>query len=423
MNIWYLHQHATPYSIAGMHRPFEFGEYFQSAGHKLTVFCSSYLHFAGYDIIEGKAKVLLKNFDGIDTVYVKTDGYKGSGFKRVVNMIQFWRRMIPVGKKYAKKTGKPDVIIASSPQPLTMLAGLKLAKKFHVPCICEIRDFWPEVFFCNGIVKEKSLFGRALLRGERYIYEKADGLVFLKEGDHTYITDKGWDKGHGGKIDMDKCAYINNGVDIRRFDKDLNQFPFEDPDLDNGKFNVVYCGSIRPVNNIRMILNVAKLVPEAQFLIYGAGSCVDELKTRIEDEKITNAKMKGYVDNKYVASILHRSSLNLLNYSSEKYNWSRGNSSNKLFEYLASGKPVLSTVKMGYDILERYQCGVSAEETTPEEIASKVKQIMAMSKDDYQAMADNARKAAEDFDIPKLARRYLDEIDRLMKKAKNSKGE
>ena len=133
--------------------------------------------------------------------------------------------------------------------------------------------------------------------------------------------------------------------------------------------------------------------------------------------------MKGYVDNKYVSSILHRSSLNLLNYSGQKYNWSRGNSSNKLFEYLASGKPVLSTVKMGYDILERYECGLSANETTPEEIALKISKIMALGENDYQVMAANARKAAEDFDIPKLADKYLSEIDRLMARTKTSKGE
>lgn len=382
----------------------------------MTAFCSSYLHFACYNMIEDHSKVLLKNFDGIDTVYVRTCGYQGSGFKRIVNMIQFWKRLYPAGKRYAKEHGKPEVIIASSPQPLTMLAGLKLAKKFGVPCICEVRDFWPEVFFLGGVVKEKSLLGKILLRGERYIYEKADGLVFLKEGDHTYITDKGWDSEHGGKIDMDKCAYVNNGVDIKRFDEDVAKYPYEDPDLDNGKFNVVYCGSIRPVNNIDMVLDAAKLVPEAEFLIYGEGSCAEALRKRIESENITNVKMKGYVDNKYVASILSRSSLNLLNYSGAKYNWSRGNSSNKMFEYLASGKPVLSTVKMGYDILERHHCGLSANETSAEAIAEKIKEVMAMSQLDYEAMASNAREAAEEFDIPKLADKYLNEMDRLMKR-------
>lgn len=423
MNIWYLHHHATPYEIAGVHRPFEFGEYWEKEGHHLTVFISSYFHWAGYNMINDHNKVLFQKCDGIDTVFVKTSSYKGSGLKRAYNMVEFWRRVTPIAKKLAKKKGKPDIILASSPQPLTMLAGLKLAKKFGVPCICEIRDFWPEVFFLCGVVKEKSLFGRIMLREERRIYERADGLLFLKEGDHTYITDKGWDIGHGGKVDMAKCSYVNNGVDLARFDKNKSDNPYEDADLDTGKFTVVYCGSIRAVNNLDLLLNAAKLVPEASFLLYGDGTCVKDLHRRIDEEKINNVKLKGYVDNKYVSSILSRSSLNILNYSGKKYNWSRGNSSNKLFEYLASGKPVVSTVKMGYDLIERYGCGYSVSETTPEQIAEMIKKVMALSPEEYSAMCLNARRAAEDFDAPKLANKYLQEMERVLASYKARKGE
>ena len=138
-------------------------------------------------------------------------------------------------------------------------------------------------------------------------------------------------------------------------------------------------------------------------------------------------KLKGYVDNKFIPSILSHSSLNLLNYSGTAYNWSRGNSSNKLFEYLASSRPVLSTVKMGYDIIERYNCGASVTNTTPEEIAAEIRKIKEMNDAEYTLLCQNARKAAEDFDIPTLSQRYLAEIDRIMqrynltKKQKNHK--
>ena len=151
-----------------------------------------------------------------------------------------------------------------------------------------------------------------------------------------------------------------------------------------------------------------------RFLIFGTGNCVNDLKKRIEDEGINNVKLKGYVDNKYIPSILSNSSLNLLNYSGTAYNWTRGNSSNKLFDYLASGKPILSTVKMGYDIIERYQCGSSVENTTPKEIAAEICKIAELSQEDYLNMCKNARTAADDFDIPKLADKYLAEIERVI---------
>ena len=425
MNIWYLHHYATPYEIPGLHRPFEFGEYFNKHTHKTTVFTSSYLHYSSANMIEDNSKYLSKQYNGVDTVFIKTCSYQNSGIKRVVNMLEFGIKLPKIAKDYARKNGAPDIIIASSPHPFTMLAGLKIAKRFGIPCICEVRDFWPEVFFFGGKLKEKSLLGRILLAGERYIYTKADGITFLKEGDHTYITDKRWDTDHGGKIHMDKCIYVNNGVDIKLYDKRISEFCYEDEDLNRESFTVVYCGTIRPVNNLDLVLDTAKLLGEEYtFLVFGTGNCVESLQKRINDEKITNVKLKGYVDNKFIPSILSHSSLNLLNYSGTSYNWSRGNSSNKLFEYLASGRPVLSTVKMGYDIIKRYNCGSSVEHTTPEEIAQEIRKIKDLDKVEYSALCKNARTAAKNFDIPILSEKYLIEMERIISEfnLKNRKG-
>lgn len=415
MNIWYLHHYATPHELPGLHRPFDFAKYFACAGHQTTVFAASYLHYADKNIIEDNAKYLVKQNNAIHTVFVRTCGYKNSGAKRVINMLQFGLKLPRIAKQYAKKAQKPDVIIASSPHPFTMLAGLRIAKMFGVPCICEVRDFWPEVFFFGGKLKKDSILGKILLAGERYIYTKANGITFLKEGDHTYITDKGWAVEQGGKVDMKKCIYVNNGVDIKLYDERRAQFLYEDPDFEDDKFTVVYCGTIRPVNNVDLILDTAKILgDDYRFLIFGTGNCVEALQRRIDEEQIDNVKLKGYVDNQLIPSILSHSSLNLLNYSGTAYNWSRGNSSNKLFEYLASGKPVLSTVKMGYDIIEKYNCGSSVEHTTPEEIAEEIRKIKELDAGAYLSLCNNARTAAKDFDIPKLSNEYLREISRIM---------
>src|SRR5690625_6806467 len=91
--------------------------------------------------------------------------------------------------------------------------------------------------------------------------------------------------------------------------------------------------------------------------------------------------MKGFVDKQFIPNILSKSSVNILNYSQTKYNWSRGNSSNKLFEYMASGKPIISTVKMGYSIIDKYRCGFELENSTPEELAATILKIKNISKE------------------------------------------
>ncbi len=422
MNIWYLHHYATPKHIAGLHRPFEFGKYFIENGHDLTVFSSSYLHFANENMIEDKQRYREETYDGIKTVYIKTCGYASSGMKRIINMTQFYFRLFDAAKKQVKKSGRPDVIIASSPHPFVMIAGIKLAKKYGVKCICEVRDFWPEVFFLGGRLKEKSLIGRMLLAGEKWIYTKADSLVFLKEGDYKYIDEHGWGVKNGGKVDENKIYYVNNAVDLQAFERNMQENTIDDEDLKSDKFKVVYCGSIRPVNNVGLLVDAAKHVEDGvQILVYGSGSCLEELQNRVRDEHITNIKFKGYVNSNKIPFVLSKASVNILNYSANQYNWSRGNSSNKLFEYLASGKPVISTVKMGYCILEKYSCGLSTEECNGEKIAKSINYIKNLSKEEYANMCKNAQNAAKEFDTPKLAAKYLELINETIVKNKKEK--
>ena len=256
-----------------------------------------------------------------------------------------------------------------------MVAGIRIAKKLDIPCVCEVRDFGLK--FLWGQIKE-GFIGKLLVKGEHWIYKNSDAIIFLKEGDFTYITDNKWDISQGGDINLEKCYYINNGVDINDFNKKMNSNILADEDLNSGKFNVVYTGAIRPVNNVGNILDTAKLLKynkEIQFLVYGEGNQSGILKQRVIDENLTNVKMKGFVDKKYIPYVLSKSSVNILNYSQSKYNWSRGNSSNKLFEYMASGKPIISTVRMGYSPIEKYQCGLSLEEDTPECLAKTFKNL------------------------------------------------
>jgi glycosyltransferase involved in cell wall biosynthesis len=125
--------------------------------------------------------------------------------------------------------------------------------------------------------------------------------------------------------------------------------------------------------------------------------------------------MKGRVAKAHIPFVLSTSSVNLLNYSQTQYNWTRGNSSNKLFEYMASGKPIISTVKMGYCPLERYNCGISIEPSTPEELAKAVVSVKNMPVREYEAMGQNAREGAKDFDFEVLTSRLVKVIDAEMR--------
>ena len=413
-SIWLWNHYATDMYKNQGGRHYWFAQNLILKGYDVTVFCANTYHNKTEFIDTGKKKFVTDILNNIPFVFVKTTPALGNGLDRVKNMVLFYWNLFSVSKQYVKDNEKPDVIIASSVHPLTMVAGIQIAKKMNVPCICEIRDLWPEAIFSFNKAKENSLLGKILLAGEHWIYKKADALIFTKEGDTDYIKEKKWDTKQGGDINLNKAHYINNGVDIKAFNKSIDENIIDDMDLKSGKFNVIYVGAIRPVNNVGNILDAANFLKdnkEIQFLIYGDGNQKEMLEKRVADEGLTNVKMKGFVNKQFIPYILSKSSVNVLNYSHTQYNWARGNSSNKLFEYMASGKPIISTVKMGYSIIEKYKCGVELKNSTPQELANAILEIKKMPLEKYELLSNNAKRGAEDFDFKVLTEKLIDVIN------------
>ena len=409
-NIWVFHHYATPPTMNGFTRPFNFAINMNDKNYRTTVFTASYLHFSDTNIINDSAPFKKEEYLDVSFVFVKTPSSAKNTLARVKNIIAYYKNLQRITKRYSRQFGKPDLIIASSPHPLSMVAGIRVSKKLNVPCVCEIRDLWPEAIFAFGKTKETNLLGKMLISGEHWIYKNADALIFLKEGDTDYLEERKWTIEQGGNIDLTKCHYINNGVNIEEFNRQIDNNILQDQDLMGDKFNVVYTGALRPINNVGNILDAAKILKEhenIQFLIYGDGNQAKMLNQRVADEGLTNVKMKGYVDKKFIPYVLSKSSVNILNYSQTKYNWSRGNSSNKLFEYMASGKPIISTVKMGYCPLKKYGCGVSLEEDTPDELAKAIMSIYDMPKEAYNKMGHNAMDGAKHYDYKVLTEKLI----------------
>lgn len=419
--IWIMNHYASSMYRDRAGRHFWFARELKKCGYDATVFCANTFLDNEQQIEIEKSVFTEQYIDKIPFIFVKTVIAAGNGIDRIKNMGMFYKNLFPATREYAKKHGKPDVILASSVHPLTMVAGIQIARKMKVPCICEIRDLWPEAIFRFGKASENSLLGRVLTWGEHWIYRNADALIFTKEGDTDYLKEKQWTTAQGGDVDLGKCHYINNGVDIVAYDRNIIENVFDDEDLDSSCFNVIYAGSIRPINHVGNILDAASIISAHKgyericFLVFGNGSELSALKERVKNEKISNVKLKGFVERKYIPNILSKSSVNILNYAQHQYNWSRGNSSNKLFEYMASGKPIISTVCMGYSIINRYQCGVELEEDTPEALAEQVMRFHDMSEEQLARMGANARNGAKDFDIGVMTQKLVKVIESVMK--------
>ncbi len=414
-NIWILNHYATSMFRDHGGRHYWFAKYLLNKKYKPTIFCASTIHNSDEVIDTKKKRYISCTTDKIPFVFINTPPYKGNGIKRIFNMMAFYKSLFCITKEYADLYGKPDIILASSVHPLTLVAGIKIAKKMAIPCICEIRDLWPEGFIAYGLLKQNNLLARILYHGEKWIYKKADKLIFTMEGGKDYIVEKGWDKVSGGPIDLDKVYHINNGVDLDVFNYNRENYQIEDPDLENDSiFKVIYTGSIRMVNKVALLLDAAKILQEKgvediKFLIWGDGNERKQLEVRVKEENLTNVSFKGRVDKKYIPYITSRSQLNIaLGENLPLYSF--GGSLNKMFDYFAAGKPVLFTFKLGYSIIDRYGAGLELSESSPMKIVESILYFKNLSEEQYSGYCENAKRAAKEYNFEKLTERLIDVI-------------
>ncbi|SOB93603.1 glycosyltransferase involved in cell wall bisynthesis [Ureibacillus xyleni] len=408
-NIWLINHYAAAMYLDRAGRHYSFAKNLNERGYSPTIFCASTIHNSNNESIElGNEKYLINQVQDISFVFIKTPSYSGNGMQRIKNMFSFYRNLFPVAKEYAKKYGKPDTIVASSVHPLTLVAAIKIAKKLGVPCICEVRDLWPESLVAYGILKRKSLFTKLLYTGEKWIYKNADKLIFTMEGGKDYIIERGWDKNSGGPIDVKNIYHINNGVDLEKFNFNKNEFVLDDSDLSNEEtFKVVYTGSIRQANNVKKIVEIGENIhhrgyKNIQFLIYGKGPDKESLENYCVENEITNIKFKGFIDKKYIPYVLSQSNLNIIQLFDQNELKQYGASLNKMFDYFASGKPTISDCLFGYDLIQKYKCGIVIDNATVEQLTEAIVEMSELPQEQYEVYCKNALIAARDYDFKVL---------------------
>lgn len=421
MNVWIVNHYAIPPSMGGLVRHYYFSKYLQKQGHNVRIFTSSKIHNTDINMIQDKSLYKEEIVDGVGYTFVRSRDYKGNGIDRITNMIDLPFKMWKAMKNFYK-TEKPDVIYTSSPDLFVAFFALLYGKKYKVPVVVEIRDLWPEsIVEYNGMSRKNPII-QVLYQLEKWIYKKADQLIFTMEGGKEYICDKGWEKA----VDLDKVNHVNNGVDLDEFQTDIEKYQISDKDLNEiSKFKVVYVGSIRRANNVHNLVEVAKELKyrkeeDIQILIYGDGTDRKELENICLDNHLDNVIFKGKVEKKYIPYILSKSNLNILNYK-QAATWKYGGSQNKQFEYLASGRPICSNVKMGYSIIEKNKCGVEENIDSISRYTDIIINYKNMDTQKYEVQCTNARNAANDFEYNVLGEK-IEKILKNMKESYSSKG-
>jgi glycosyltransferase involved in cell wall biosynthesis len=411
MNIWIVNHYAIPPSLGGLVRHYYFSKYLQKKGHEVEIFTSAKIHNTDINLIKDNSLYKRKSMDGVKYTFIRSREYKGNGLDRILNMIDFPFQVIKTLNRYYKKR-KPDVIYTSSPDLFVAFFAVCYGKFHRIPVVLEVRDLWPESIVSYNNMNKKNPIISILYQLEKWIYRSADNIIFTMQGGWKYIKEQRWDK----KIDIQKVYHINNGVDIEEYGENMQKYKVHDSDLENPSvFKVIYVGSIRKVNHLHTLVEAAEVikkkgVEDIRFIIYGDGTQREELEKECRKKQL-NIVFKGAVDKKYIPYILSKADLNLINVMSSSVN-RYGCSWNKLFEYMASKKPILSNTPVSYDLIKKNNLGISRKFSTAEEFAESILTFKDMDIESYNQMCQNAEQCAVQYDYKRLS----DKLEKVLEK-------
>ena len=400
--VWLIQQHSMPPELGHYNRQNNFGKYLKCDGYNPIAFAGSKLHNSDVQLIQDRRKFIMYTNSECPFCFIKTCDYGNSKIKRIVAELQFHWNLYRNRKKFPK----PDIVLGSSSYMMSACLAIILARKFKCKSIVEVRDLWPQTIVDYLGYSPKNPIIRLLYCVEKWMYTNADELVFTMEGGKDYIIEHKLDKAHGGKVDLKKVHHINNGVDLEKFIEARENNHFYDEDLaDPDKICIVYTGSIRRVNHLEYILQIVKnfLGTNIYFLIWGQGYEKDSLKMQAQKEGLVNVKFKGYVEKNNIPSILTQADILFLHSQYEpvlRY----GYSLNKLFDYIAAGKPIIADLDGKYEIIRRNNIGIVIPNNDPQKASEMIKALV-YSSDGFDKYIRNISDVAKQYDFLNLTKK------------------
>jgi glycosyltransferase involved in cell wall biosynthesis len=401
-NIWLFNHYAITPNLPGGTRHFDFGKELVRRGYKVTIFASSFHYSLLRETKEyEKEKFIIEDYEGVRFVWLKTFSYSGNDWRRVVNMLSYAIRAYEVAQKI--NTEKPDIIIGSSVHLFAVFTAYLLSKKYKTPFIMEVRDLWPQTLMDMGVSKWHPF---VILLGilEKFLYKRADKIIVLLPRANEYIEKLG--------ISPEKIVWIPNGVDFERF-QFKNGGSLRDETYTSDEFIVTYTGAIGKANNLDVAIEAAKILqkdyPNIKFLFVGDGPEKGRLLEIVKKEKINNVEFRPPVaKNKIVEIILKSDALFFHLQDSPIFKY--GISSNKLFDYLASGKPIIFSSNSINNPVDEAKAGITVPPDNSQALADAIIKLYKMSPEERRTMGLNGRKYVEKYhSIPVL----VDKLEKI----------
>lgn len=304
---------------------------------------------------------------------------------------------------------KYDVAFIDSTPPIQ---GLKLPivrllrKK---PVVYNAQDLFPETLSGTGLVKQGGLLWKIGMWVSNVTFSNSDKIIAISNDIKRSMVTRG--------VPAEKIEVVYNWVDekaVQPVAKEDNPL-FDEFGLDRSQFTIVYAGNLGNAQNIGIVLDGAKELPEVQFAVFGSGGLENEVRKRISDEGLTNVHLNPLQPVERVKFVYSLGDACIV---SCKGGLGGSAMPSKSWSIMSCGRPVVASFDEGElkEILENNNCGVFSHAGNVKEFVAAIRQL-ATNREKCEEMGKSARQ----FILNNLtkevgAKKYVDIIKSVVKK-------
>ena len=397
MNIWLVNHYAILPQQAGGTRHYVLARELVERGHQVTIIASSFDHTTRQEmhLREGEAS-RLEVVNGVRFLWIRTPPYRGNSPKRLWNMMVFARKVL--GLQATDLGGPPDVVLGSSPHLFAAWAAERIARRYRVPFVLEVRDLWPQSLVDLGGFSENHPFVQFLERIERSLYQRACRIITLLPGAGGHVAEKGGD--------ISRITWIPNGVD-------LSLVPAPTPPPSNGEFTFLYAGAHGLANRLDFLLDAIQYAQNMRpdltlrFRFVGDGPEKPALIERSRKLGIQNVTFEDPVPKSEIYHVMSAANaFVVVLHDTPLYRW--GISVNKIYDYLAMARPIaLAAPDSIYNNpVKEAGAGLTASAGDPKAYAESLIELANMPAEELWRIGLKGRKYVEEnHDFKRLADR------------------
>lgn len=406
MHILFISHYFPPEVNAPANRTYEHARRWVADGHQVTVITGVPNHpkgqiFPGYENRWLQEEVR----DGIRVV--RTWMYLGSSesaLTRSLNYVLFAFTVL-----YASlRVKNPDVVVATTPQFFSGVAGLIVSRLKRRPFVLEVRDLWPDSIV-QLLQLRRGVVVRFLETIEWALYRSTAGIVVNSRAFIDHICTFG--------IPKERIALVYNGIDPALF-----QLRERDPELLRehgleGRFLVAYIGTLGMAHGLVTVLDAAERLrdqPDVVFLLIGDGADRIHLEQELRERRLTNVRLLGlqprseiprWIASIDVALVLLRD-LPVLETVVPS----------KIFETLAEARPVILAGRGEIRrMIEEAKAGFVIDPESPDQLARAIRTVRAHPEEAATRARTGREWVAANFQRDDLARtmaRFLEDVVR-----------